>query len=136
VTTRPIAFGPYATRTPISRMPRHQCAYCARQLWDVPDRARSRTKDHVLSRKLGSVPNNVRNLRPCCYECNTLRNELGQCVGALMLAVIEGHARQVGKRQAALALGMLPTFQEIVELSYDRQRKRQAGRFLRSYLAA
>jgi 5-methylcytosine-specific restriction endonuclease McrA len=85
-----------------------RCAYCNRLLRSMaPGRPSHRaTRDHILPRCMGRVPQEVRNLRLSCSRCNTLRAQVGHCPAVLRL-VLEALPRFGGQaRVAAEALNV------------------------------
>lgn len=110
----------YLNRVPLSKAKGQYCYYCDSYMQDSNSTGRqyryTKTKDHILSRKDGRVshcdrpfdkdrmPLLTMNTRPCCADCNTFRVQLGNCVGVLMMLIIEGRRTDVDKRDAAIAL--------------------------------
>lgn len=95
----------------------HRCYYCDRRtqkssMVDNVSRPHTRTADHIHLASRGGysgrVPTawggdhwtQIHNKRPCCYQCNQMRNTLGHCCGLLMLVLIEADARGVGRDDA------------------------------------
>jgi hypothetical protein len=124
---------PYTRGERVFGAPQRNCFYCGRVLRfsHVPGSEKShrrKTRDHILARAFGKAPPEVVSTRPCCRGCNQLRADLGHCVGALMLAVIEGQHRQIGKENAAVVLGMKLSRKDIAAASQARRLARRKER--------
>lgn len=95
----------YLARVSPSHMLWNRCYYCGLRLTDLPG-PQNRTRDHILPRQFGRMVREVRNLRPCCKDCNQLRAVLGHCSGALMLAILHAEVLHCSPKIAATNLGM------------------------------
>ena len=105
-----------------ARMRQDRCAYCNRATVAARDAGPlMRTRDHILPRAHGRSPD-VHNVRPACWGCNQLRADLGHCVGALMLALIEGGRRRLPAPDAAVALGMKAMRVRVADPPHDPAR--------------
>lgn len=47
-----------------------KCCYCGRNLNNM-----QRTREHILPKSKGGT-DSLKNLRPCCFECNQLKSDL------------------------------------------------------------
>lgn len=102
---------------------------------------RANTRDHVLPRAWGRIADGgVRNLRPCCSTCNTMRAVVGHCpaVVAVLLAELRARGEPTGHvnlfvlarawgctAQAPLPTGAPPAGQAAQQRA-DRRRRREA----------
>ena len=68
---------PDSNTTPLKRtqenffLPNDRCCYCNRPF----DKKNKATKEHILPKSKGG-DNTLKNLMPCCFECNNIRSDL------------------------------------------------------------
>lgn len=80
------------------------CTYCRRALNALRDHADQATRDHLLPRRRGRLPNGVRNTVPACRRCNELRARVGHC-RCTLACLLDVHP--TAKRRALNALADL-----------------------------
>lgn len=88
------------------------CVYCSRPMvggakGSHNTHVRRYSRDHIFPVEWGLVPDpDAINIRICCQECNSLRGNVGHCIGAMACVMAVARTERQGAHLVARRWGM------------------------------